>query len=52
MSKMKSTISKMERDLIDFSLGKKKPKTRWEKKLVKEIKAIKKEGGMIEIPCD
>ncbi len=50
--KPKSGVTKTEKDLIDFSLDRKKPVTLKERKLVSEINKIKKEGGMIEVPND
>lgn len=49
---MKNTISKAERDLINLSTGKKKPKTEKDQKLTDQIQEIKKRGGKIYIPHD
>ncbi len=51
-SKIKESLSKGERDLINLSTGKKKPKTEKERKLHQEIEAIKKNRGTIVIPHD
>jgi hypothetical protein len=47
-----SRLTKAERDIIDFSLGKKKPRTVRERKLAKSIQEIVKQGGIIEVPND
>jgi hypothetical protein len=51
-NKVKSNISKGERNLINISLGKKKPKNEKDHKLLNEINRIKKNGGTIIIPHD
>jgi hypothetical protein len=51
-NKKNSSISKMERDALDLAFGRKKPKTKYEKKLLREINEIKKKGGQVEIPHD
>jgi succinate dehydrogenase flavin-adding protein (antitoxin of CptAB toxin-antitoxin module) len=49
---MKNTISKAERDLINLSTGKKRPKTEKDQKLADQIQEIKRRGGKIYIPHD
>lgn len=51
-SKIKESISKGEKDLINLSLGKKKPKTEEDHKLLDDINKIKAKGGKIYIPYD
>jgi len=51
-SKIKESLSKGERDLINLSTGKKTPKTEKERKLLQEIETIKKDRGIIIIPHD
>jgi hypothetical protein len=51
-SKTKSPVSKGERDLINMTVGKKKPKNARDEKLTREINEIKKKGGQIYIPHD
>ena len=51
-NKKDSSISKMERLMLDLMFGKKKPKTKFEKRLLEQINQIKKEGGIVEIPYD
>jgi hypothetical protein len=51
-NKLKSNISKGERNLINITLGKKKSKTEKDEKLRKEIEEIKKKGGGVHIPHD
>ena len=41
-----------EKDLIDLALGKRKPKNKFEKRVLRQIKAIRKKGGLIVIPHD
>ena len=47
-----SRLTNTERDIIEFSLGKKKAKTVRDRKLVKNIQEIIKRGGIIEVPND
>jgi len=49
---IKSPLSKSERDLVNMTTGKKKPKSARDQKLAREIDAIKKKGGQIHIPHD
>ncbi len=51
-TQVKNTISKGEKDLINLSIGKKKPKNDKDQKLVGQIEEIKKKGGQIYIPHD
>lgn len=51
-TKEKTTLSNKEKNAIDLSLGKRKPVTERDKKLVKEMEAIKKNGRMVYIPHD
>lgn len=51
-TKIKDSISKAERNLINLSTGKKKPKTEKEQKLTDQIQEIKRRGGKIYIPHD
>jgi len=51
-NKLKSNISKGERNLINITLGKKKSKTEKDEKLRKEIEEIKNKGGQVHIPHD
>ncbi len=48
----RNSISKGEKNLIDLALGRKKPKSKRDKKLLQEINDIKKKGGQVEIPHD
>jgi succinate dehydrogenase flavin-adding protein (antitoxin of CptAB toxin-antitoxin module) len=44
-----------ERDLVDLILGKKKPKNKTERNILRDIKKLKvtrKKGWLIEIPHD
>jgi len=50
--KRKSALSKGERDLINITTGKKKPKSERDEKLAREIKGIKERGGRVYIPHD
>jgi hypothetical protein len=52
MQKPGSRLTKVERDIIEFSLSKKKPKTVRDRKLLKNIQEIAKRGGIIEVPND
>lgn len=52
MQKPGSRLTKAERDIIEFSLSKKKPKTVRDRKLLKNIQEIAKRGGIIEVPND
>ncbi len=49
---MNSGIGKMERLMLDLMSGRKKPKTKFEKRLTEQMKQIEKGGGMVEIPYD
>ncbi len=40
-----------EKSLLDMAKGK-KPMTKFEKELAKEIREIEEKGGMVEIPFD
>jgi hypothetical protein len=55
-NKKDSGISKMERDVLDLAFGRKKPKTRYEKKLLQDIlqdiNEVRKKGGQLELPHD
>ena len=51
-NKKDSGISKMERDALDLAFGRKKPKTKYEKKLLQDINEVKKKGGQLELPHD
>ena len=51
-NKKNSTISKSERLMLDLMSGRKKPKTKYEKRLLQQMKQIEKEGGIVEIPYD
>jgi hypothetical protein len=50
--KIKESISKDEKNLVNLSLGKKKPKTEKDKKHLAEIDEIKRRGGSLYIPHD
>lgn len=41
-----------ERDALDLAFGRKKPKTKYEKKLLQDINEVKKKGGQLELPHD
>lgn len=51
-TQIKHTITKGEKDLINLSIGKKKPKNEKDRKLSTQIEEIKKKGGQIYIPHD
>jgi len=55
-NKMNSGIGKMERDALDLAFGKKKPKTKYEKKLLqgilRDINEVREKGGQLELPHD
>jgi len=51
-TKIKDSISASERDLINLSIGKKKPKNQKDQKLSVQIQEIKKKAGKIYIPHD
>jgi hypothetical protein len=48
----RNSISKEEKHLIGLALGKIKPKTKRDKKILKEINEIKEKGGQPYIPHD
>jgi hypothetical protein len=51
-TKLKDSMSKGERNLINLSIGKKKAKTKEDRNNLEEIENIKKKGGRIYIPHD
>ena len=51
-NKLKDTLSKGEKNLLNLTIGKKKAKTENDKKLLQEITEIKKKGGQVYIPHD
>ncbi len=51
-NEFRNSISKGEKNLIDIAFGRKKPKSKRDKKLLQEINDIKKKGGQIDIPHD
>jgi hypothetical protein len=51
-TRVKASIPKSERTLVNLTNGKRKPKTAKDKKIIAELNARKKEGGMIYIPHD
>jgi uncharacterized protein YifE (UPF0438 family) len=44
------TMTSNEKILVDLANGKRKPKNAEEKKLLKDIEAVRKNGRIVEIP--
>jgi hypothetical protein len=52
MSKKTYVDNVKEKTLVDLTLNTKKPKTKFEKDLARDIKEIEKKGGIVYIPSD
>jgi uncharacterized protein YifE (UPF0438 family) len=46
------TMTSNEKILVDLANGKRKPKNAEEKKLLKDIEAVRKSGRIVEIPSE